>query len=277
MNKKLLFENYATIEKKLYTILDFLEQNKENVKYKDLYKGFITLQSPLIFNPDILFIGINPGQGAFKENGSKTPIRIFNPEIEIKLDWYKNGNARCEKNKNEWIKAYEWYQKDKGINNIFIVNMLQILYKVAELQYPDKELEKNKIPFWYESLGQNIMFTNLYPIATKNIKDLRTVFENLTEDESLNSLFGQSKSKSVWYTQRYFIQRIEELVQLVQPKAIVCVGTHAFNDFTFTHERRKSKVFKTEKKGYPTIGFSRLGNWSGLIPEIAKEIVASIS
>lgn len=276
MDKKTLFENYATIEKELYPILDFLELNKENVKYKKSYKGFITLQSPIVFKPDILFIGINPGQGAYIENGKKPPIRIFNPEIEIKLDWYKKGNARCKKIKNEWIKGYEWYQRDKGINNIFIVNMLQILYKVAELQYHDKDLENNKIPFWYESLGQNIMFTNLYPIATKNIKDLRTIFENLTEAESINFLFDHSKSVNVWNTQRYFIQRIEKLVHLVQPKTIVCVGTQAFNDFTFESKRKESKVFKTIKNGYPIIGFSRSGNWSGLIPEIAKEIVTSI-
>jgi hypothetical protein len=65
-------------------------------------------------------------------------------------------------------------------------------------------------------------------------------------------------------------------MHLVQPKTIVCIGTQAFNDFTFTSERKKRKIFKTEKNGYPIIGFSRSGNWSGLIPEIAKEIVASI-
>lgn len=276
MNKQTLFENYINIEKKLYPVLNFLEQNKENEKYKDLYKGFITIQSPLVYNPDILFIGINPGEGAFKENGNKAPIRVFTLENEIKLDWYKNGNARCKKENKKWMKGYEWYQRDKGINNQFVANMIEVLYKVAELKYPENESGKNKLPFWHETLGQNIMFTNLYPVATTNTKDLRAVFKNLTEEASLKSLFGKSDSINGWDIQKYFIERTIELKYLVQPKIIVCIGTQAFNDFTFTHKKKNNKIFKMEKEGYPVIGFARLGNWNGLVPDIANEIALAI-
>jgi hypothetical protein len=104
---------------------------------------------------------------------------------------------------------------------------------------------------------------------------LKTIFKHLTEEAYLNYLFGKSKSIKEWDIQRYFIRRIDELVHLVQPKIIVCIGTKAFNDFTFTpHKSKESKVFKMGKEGYPVIGFTRSGNWSVLIPEIAKEIVA---
>jgi hypothetical protein len=112
-------------------------------------------------------LGINPGRGAFNENKKQTPIRVFNLDTEIKLDWYKNGDARCKKVNKKWIEGYQWHQRDKGINTQFVVNMLDILYKVAELKYPDKEFEKDKLPFWHETFGQNIMFTTF--ISNSNI------------------------------------------------------------------------------------------------------------
>lgn len=58
---------WSEIEKKIEPIKDFLEENKNTKYYKVLYKGIITLDSPLVYKPEILFIGINSGEGAYNE------------------------------------------------------------------------------------------------------------------------------------------------------------------------------------------------------------------
>ena len=276
MDNSTLFEKYQEIEEELYPIKDFLEKNKENDKYKMLYKGFITIQSPLIYNPDILFIGINPGQGAFIENRNNkievSPIRLFDSKIKVDLDWYKDGNARGYSKNKVWY-DFKWYETNQRINNRFVVNMIDVLYKVAKIKFPNDISENNKEPFWYKNFGQNIMFTNLYPIATKNTKDLNGIFTSFSKEPELFSHFGKSKSVKKWDVQRSFIRKIENLIELVEPKAIVCIGTQAFNDLTFTTTKKDEKVFKGKKRDFPVIGFNRSGNWSNLTSDIAKAIV----
>lgn len=275
MENLTLFNKYLEIEKELYSIKDFLEENREIDKYKTLYKGFITIQSPLIFKPDILFLGINPGQGAFIENRNNkikaSPIRLFDPKVKTELDWYKDGNARGFSENKKWH-SHKWYETKQRINNRFVVNMIDVLYKVSQLQFPDKISENDEEPFWFKSFGQNIMFTNLYPIATKDTKDLNKIFKYFSKEQKIFSHFGFSKPVKKWDIQRSFIRNIEKTVELVQPKVIVCIGTQAFNDFTFTTKKKNKKVFRGEKGDFPVIGFNRSGNWSNLTTDIATAI-----
>jgi len=286
MDNKTLFDKYLEIEKELYPIKDFLEHNKNNSKYKSKYKGFITQLGPVIYQPDILFIGINPGQGAFIENfknGIKEPpVKMFNPNQNIELDWFKDGNARADKNKKVF-KAFKWYEKNKRINNIFVAKMIDLLYSIAEERYSENT-DNNQEPNWYKSFGQKIMVTNLYPIATKNTKDLMAIFDSLSQEKELKNYWikslGNKKRINNWIVRKYFIKRVYEIVNLTLPKIIVCIGMTSYNDFTFSPPRKKNKTnnekikINTEIKNVncPIIGFSRKGNWSKLIPEIAKEI-----
>lgn len=276
MDTKTLFDKYHKIEKELYPIKDFLEENRHSDKYKALYKGFITIQSPLIFKPDILFLGINPGEGAFIENRNNkieaSPIRVFDSEINIELDWYKDGNARGYSKNKKWH-SHKWYETKERINNRFVVNMIDVLYKVALLKFPDNISENNEEPFWHKGFGQNIMFTNLYPVATKDTNGLNSIFRYFAKEPKIFSHFGFTKPVKKWDIQRNFIRKIEETVKLVEPKVIVCIGTQAFNDFTFTTTKKNKKVFKGNKGDFPVIGFSRSGNWSNLTSDIANYIV----
>ncbi len=275
MEKKILFDKYLEIEKELYPIKDFLEENKHIDEYQTLYKGFITMQSPLLFNPEILFLGINPGQGAFNENknlGIDETIRIFEPDKQVRLDWYKKGNARCQKKNGKWVKGYEWFERNQGINNQFVANMIELLYEVAKLKFPDENVVPNTLPSWFETFGQNIMFTNLYPVATKDTEDLNKIFRYFSKEEEIFTHFGFSKPVKKWDIQRGFIRNIEKTVKLVEPKVIVCMGTQAFNDFTYTTTKKNKKVFTGKKGDFPVIGFNRSGNWSNLITDIATAI-----
>jgi hypothetical protein len=175
MNK--LIEDYRKIETKIHPFVEFLEKNKDSSKLKGLYKGIVTMQSPVIDKPEILFLGLNPGQGAYIElnNRSKTkndtPIRMLgkNEMCFNELNWYEKGNARRRK-KGNW-EGYEWYETDKPVNNSFTTRMIDLLDMIAKLKYPEQSKIENgnsKIPFWFEGFGQRIMATNLYPIATTN-------------------------------------------------------------------------------------------------------------
>lgn len=278
MTQEELTNEYLKIESKLLPIKDFLEENKNNSKYHSKYKGFITQLSPVIYQPDILFIGINPGQGAFIENCNngikEPPVIMLNPNKNIELDWFKDGNARA--NKKNW-KAFKWYERDKSINNIFVANLIDLLYFIAEEKYGVSKTEKNQRPNWYEDFGKKIMFTNLYPIATKNTTDLMSILNSLSRENELKQYWldalKNEKKINNWIVRKYFIKRIYEIVNLTSPKIIVCLGMTSYNDFTFSSSRKKIKI-NTERKNVncPIIGFSRKGNWSNLIPEIAKEI-----
>lgn len=291
MEEKELLEAYRKIESKIIPIRDFLESKKDINGYKGLYKGIITIQGPLVYKPEVLFIGINPGEGAYRElnqfSGKNiTPLRMFDSygKYGNQMDWYKAGNARgFFKIKNNWI-DFEWFQRDQRINNPFIKNMIDFLYEIAKIKYPDQyNLEKydhNMEPIWYRTFGKSVMCTNLYPIATTNISDLSKMLDSLAQEEVLQNLWeeckGNDKSINNWTVRKFFIRRADELIRLVKPKIIVCMGTTAFNDFTYLNERGK-KTYYTEKKfgetKIPVIGFSRRGQWSGLIPDIAKQIV----
>lgn len=151
------------------------------------------------------------------------------------------------------------------------------MYFIAEEKYGVSKTEKNQRPNWYEDFGKKIMFTNLYPIATKNTTDLMSILNSLSRENELKQYWldalKNEKKINNWIVRKYFIKRIYEIVNLTSPKIIVCLGMTSYNDFTFSSSRKKIKI-NTERKNVncPIIGFSRKGNWSNLIPEIAKEI-----
>ena len=191
----------------------------------------------------------------------------------MQLNWYEQGNSRKEKS--------EWFQRDKKVNNNFPKNMIDLLYEVARIKNLESDrVEDNGRPLWFNDFGQKIMFTNLYPIVTTDIKDLNKVHERLAKETELKACWESVRFKdenvSNWVVRKYFIKRVDELVKLIMPKIIVCIGKSAFNDFTFSTNNKGKVISKMRRIGendYPVIGFSRTGSWSGLIPEIAKLIV----
>lgn len=294
MNQETLKKEYSIIEERIAKVVSFLEKHKDSSKYKDLYKGISTLQSPLISQPEILFIGINNGDGAYREannslktSENKTPLRWYNEPDSLfpsELNWFEKGNARgrfTELEEKNW-EGYEWHQRDKKVNNIFPKNMIDLLYAIAKLKYPEAEHNEddNTVPFWYEELGKRVMYTNLYPISTTKVKQLKPIHVHLAKEPELRALWkeakGDERTINEWVVRKYFMTSISRLVKLVEPKLIVCMGMTATNDFTFEKHKDK-KIVTTERtfgdRKVPIIGFSREGNWNSIIPEIAKTIV----
>lgn len=285
MNYEILLGKYTEIENKINPIVDFLETNKNSKEFKGIYKGIITLQSPIVYKPEILFLGVNPGDGAYnvlnyeKSKTINTPLRMIGKDETFlkELNWYEFGNARCKKVNEKWIKGYEWYQRDKMINNTFPHRMIDLLYEIARLKYPDEykanKYDDNSLPFWYETFGKKIMYSNLYPIATTNIDDLYKILNTIAVKNEFNILWKSDTKPNNWDVRIFFIKLMDELIDLVQPKIIVCLGKSAYDDFILKKDISGKKIFKSQKNKIPVIGFSRQGNWSGLLTEIAKKIV----
>jgi len=280
-NEQLLIK-YSEIERKIQPIVEFLEENK--TKYKDLYKGIITLQSPIVFQPEILFLGVNPGEGAYRvlnnQNSKKknTPLRMIGKDETFltELNWYELGNARGGWIKEKW-QSYEWYKRDKVVNNSFPKQMIDLLYEIGKHKYPNEfksvGYSNDTEPFWYNTLGKSIMYSNLYPIATTNITDLYKILNSIAKVNQLNLLWENQENPNNWDVRKFFIKLTDELIDLVKPKIIVCLGKSAFDDFLFKKHDNNKKVYKSKKNNISVIGFSRQGNWSGLLSEVADKIV----
>jgi hypothetical protein len=288
-----ILKQYTEIEDRIFPIKEFLLNNQNNSKYNKLFKGIITLQSPLIYNPEILFIGINPGDGAYKELNNKEnnseiiiPLRMLgeNEQDFRELNWFQTGNARGEHihGSKSWI-GYKWFQRDKKVNNSFPANLIDLLYHIGNEKYSKssetRHFDNNSIPFWFNDLGQKIMYTNLYPISTENLNDLNKMLNSLGKEKDLSPLWkkhlGNSKRINNWTVRKFFIRNAEDLVRITKPKIIVCMGLSAFNDFSYSHQKNKKIVYAEKRLDddvFPVIGFNRKGSWKHIVNEVALKI-----
>lgn len=308
MEETQLLKKYQEIEGRIVPIKDFLEINKNTNGYK-AYKGIITMQSPLVFNPEILFIGINAGIGAYNElnqdknSNNKTPLRMIGEDVRCfkELNWYEKGTARgCFRDKKEkkgWM-PFAWYQRNKKVNNQLASNMIDLLYEIARLKFPEEYnkngYDDNKFPFWYDDFGKSIMCTNLYPIATSNTSELKKIHKNLANEPELQKFWKEGGENNTSINERvvrmYFLKRVDKLVHLVQPKVIVFIGISAFNDFMdFKNYKGRDQRLANQKDPIqtsiltsgnheiPVVGFRRDWGWSSRrrISEIATKIAGN--
>lgn len=235
-----LLDKCKEIEEDYSIIINYLE-----TKCFEEYKGFQTFNSSILPNPEILFLGINPGPGAFYEinNGqqveTKYPNRLAG-SFEL-LDWYKPGNARGYFVDKKWIPV-EWYRRDiKKVNNIFVRNMIDLLFETAGQLSPDWRVEPDSstLPLWHAGWGRKIMFMNLYPIATRTTNDLYTILNRMAKEDCLFSCWnGIDGRLDNWKIRRFFICHVYRTIQLLQPRLLVCLGMSAYNDFMFRSERK---------------------------------------
>ena len=92
-----LINEYSKIseEIKYYHNL-ILEEAKKDLKIEELYKGCQVLFSPLIYQPEFLLIGFNPGGGYYKWHGKIVEaIRSY-----AALEYYLNKHSLGEQTKS---------------------------------------------------------------------------------------------------------------------------------------------------------------------------------
>lgn len=256
-------------EKEMRPIMDYLTEHQKEVPN---YKGWVWLQGRLMYQPEILFVGFNPGQGKDWNCDFKLPFTG-----ERQLTFFEDNNAYWNVNR---LEDTHWWEKNKDNRlHSFAWQTLDILDKVAFDVYHEKVMDGKSIPRWgrdpknENTLGGKITFINLYPIATEKEDKLGQILtrlknKNCFEDENAN--FGKN-----WFRKLFFINNLKSLIKVMEPKLIVCMGTATYQDFTGDErqtECKKSIYYDSNKPEYRNvIGFDRSGTWN------TEEIATGIS
>lgn len=258
-----LIGKIISIEEKYNPIIEILEEKKieKFLKYRNLYKGIISIQSKISYQPEILFIGINPGEGAFVQKNYKEgntfyfPKELLNKKIKLDLDWFKDNNARHGK----------WFDENAKTKNSFPKQMIEIL-----LNFSEKKLGKRinlkseeEINLFINQVANKIVYTNICPIATKSTKELKSIYKKLSKEEILKNHWNGT-------VQNFFRQRTIDLILELQPKHIVCVGSSVYKDLFLKDTSKKDKVFlsfevikrKDNQHKFEVVTFSRKGAWN---------------
>jgi hypothetical protein len=265
--EKNLVEKLIKIESKFLKVIDILEEKgilEKDLKYQKLYKGFISIQSKIIKNPRILFLGINPGEGAFNQKNFKLKTTHFFPKDlfseKTNLNWLKYDNAR-EKG--------EWFETNKKIKNKFPKQFLDILFNVyGKTEFKNIESQKRFI----DEITDKIVYTNICPIATKNEFELKKIYTKLSKEKDLKKHWNGT-------VENFFKQRTIDLILLLQPKLIVCAGKSVYKSLFSSKPLKNESAFlsteiiKRQDKIYPVevITFSRKGAWD--TKKISKLII----
>jgi len=266
------------IEEKYLPLIELLEEKSFLKTIENEYKGFITALNPLISNPKILFIGINPGPGAYYEKNKKDekkiyPKTLFSDNIINQIDWLKDGNSRGETIKKSW-KSYKWYDRNKKVNNVFVKRLVEFLFTYYNIN--DKS-DYDKIE---NRINSDIFYYNLYPISTKTTEELNFILKKIVSRQiSLNG----KEIINIKDLKNFFRQRTIDLIQNIKPEIIICLGNQAFKDLTSTDpninlkdtlKRYDIKFRKNDEKKYPVYIVSRNGNWEEKIKRLGKHLQA---
>lgn len=235
-----LYKEFYGLENEYRPLMDELTYNQGNYK-KTGYKGWVWLQSKLIYQPDILFIGYNPSQS---KGGEKDFYFPFTGERQFAC--FEDNNAYYDKNRNDkkCLPTY-WYEFDAPENkkNSFYKQFLDIIKGCAEGLYPKETgpYEQSRVPKWFFSFGQRISFINLYPMATEDSNILRSLLKEIYEKHSeiILGLYDEKlreekkKTELTDYDIKFpFIYRVQKIQNWMKPKLTVCIGTDTFREFT---------------------------------------------
>jgi len=169
---ELAYKQLKTEIEKLYLEVYKAVDNEPTIK--TLLKGWKVLYSPLIYKPDVMFIGINPGPG---EEG------VFDCDYE---------------GKGELEYLYSDYDLANETKSVFeMVNKYDLLY--------------------------NAVKTNFYYVATSKADDIFKITDFLGRGD--DTKLGEQLLKYSW-------SWTKQLIEIIEPKLIICEGADAFRNVT---------------------------------------------
>ena len=214
-----LQQAYLNMSKEMVTILYDIKMHWED--YPD-YLGWLDLNSPLIPNPDILVIRINPGPGRFilynRDNWDYHRKVLLDPQKKKlpedfptlwrnHLQWLLPNNAR---------KGGEWWNDTKPKFNHFPYYMCELLVRIYRHEYPANSYPRKALTDIFE---QRIMATNLYPMATQDLGGLNRLIETYKKQNGMDI-------REICHT------RLSKLIELVKPHCIVFLGDTVRNELS---------------------------------------------
>lgn len=209
-----LQQKYLIISQDITQILEDIKKNWS--KYPD-YLGSAVLNSPIFEEPDILFIGINPGPGRFiqwngdnwnqKKNQFIDPSKMILPPDSknlwrSQLQWLKSDNARNNG---------EWWDFSKNKKNYYPYYMCELLVRIYRHDFPNTT--RKELTDIFES---RIMDTNLFPMSTFTTRELDRLISNYAKANNIN-------------IKTICLKQTVDLVKLVKPRSIVLLGNTVYD------------------------------------------------
>ena len=222
-----------------------LDNMKTHISRFYHYKGWADIDSPILSEPDILFIGINRGIGRYKEWGCIPPD--YPTPWRSTLHYISDGVAR----------NHEWWHTSNGkrTKNNFpatICELLVRIYRHFEIYHGMSREDLTDV------FQQRIMATNVYPLSTEN-------------KQQLYALLKQYEKETKVDLRQLCINRIGELIKMVHPKCVVLLGK--------TVERDIQQVLVDSHYNIPVYTINRKRGWHGRenISKAAEKIYGMIS
>lgn len=186
------------------SIKPILDDMRNHWEWYPEYLGWFDLGSPVFQNPDILFVGINPGPGRFRQWNYNKPKELFVIPKDYptpwrsELHWTKDGVAREGK----------WYDKNSKQKNLFPKTMCELLVRIYRPDFPCSEYPRDKMTSVFNN---RIMTSNLFPMVTEDKNKLNKLLKKYKSIEH-NDIAQLCKSNTM------------KLIDLVSPKLIVLLG-----------------------------------------------------
>ena len=246
--RKLRLEFYQ-LEKYYRPLFDLYTENQS--EYSE-YQGASTIDGYLSYKPDVLILGYNPAHGKYHDWNKNGAHLVYTGERPLGIfEW---GNA----NKNG-----EWYEMSKPKKHPYLKDILEFLFKLAELRNWEKRESANKRPSWKNHAEKAIMIMNLYPIGTKNGKTLRNLF---TKTIAKNAVPYDSIFENEWALRKHLLYKLHQFVdKYVKPKAILCLGKSTISDYCWGGENFSQSNYDgvfVGKNYKNVVGVSRAGTWT---------------
>ena len=179
----MLEKGVAKINKKLKNICE------NNLEIKKIYKGVQIYFSPVIIKPQFMFIGINPGQGYFKQN--KKPVfklkplekneYIEIPDYNLSGDWnYVFSELKSKKKLEKSFKSNCYYFATA--NYIELKNMLKIIKQKYKIDID--ELSKKWTREMIDIIKPNLIICEGFQAFSRLLKSYENEYCNLKENKT---------------------------------------------------------------------------------------------
>lgn len=195
-------------------IKPYMDDMRENWHLYPDYKGWADIDSPIIVNPDILFVGINRGDGRFRSwNWNKEKADFCLP-----TDYPTPWRSHLHYTASGTARKGEWWDENSPQRNLFPYTICELLVRIYrhfdEYKYPFPRKELTTV---FES---KVMATNVYTIATSKNTELRRLMRDYCKNTGVD-------------IKQLCQQRLRQIVKLTQPKVVVLLGNTVENDIGF--------------------------------------------
>lgn len=254
-NDTALRKAFYELELEYRPFFDYLMDHQE--EYAE-FKGALTIDGYLNFNPDVLVLGLNPAHGPYREWKKHYPL-VYMGERPFEL--FKPWNAR----------KGNWWEVAKPINNAYPANTIEFWYSLQSELGINSEYGTNTKPPWYnDRFEESIMTMNLYPIATENGRQLKELFKKMIDMSAIPEIADRANE---WDVRKMFVYLMHRFIEsYVKPKAIVCLGTQTMSDYCWNNYIDAGKGVLLSSKYPNVVGIKRVGNWSKCARKAAEKV-----